>query len=622
MFNNPASEFIYIRTYSRWLEDKKRREVWEETVDRYVGFLLEEKGSLIPDKVLRKIREKIVNFEVMPSMRALWTAGSAAKFDNTCMYNCSYANIESIESFGEALYILMCGAGFGFSVENKYVNKLPTVTPLQDTYKYIKIKIVDDKAGWADSVKQLMTALYAGHDVEFDYSALRPKGARLMTMGGRSSGPAPLITLHSFIREVFSKAQGRKLTSLECHDILNQIAESVVVGGVRRSSEISLSDLDDIDMRNAKNWPMPSRRAMANNSAVYLDKPSAVEFLKEWGSLAASGTGERGLFNLTAARNSSPSRRDKNLIMGTNPCSEILLRDKQFCNLSEVVIRPEDDLDTLFDKVETATWLGIIQSTFTYFPYLSKKWKDNCEEERLLGVSLTGQMDNEKLLTPDTLKALKNKVIKVAKHASSKMGINMPTAITCVKPSGTVSQLVDCASGLHPRFSKYYIRRYRISVTDPLFKLLKEQNIKLTPENNQTEENADTWVVAFPIAAPDGVTKDQVSALDQLEWYKKLKTNWCEHNASITVYVKDEEWFEVGNWVYKNWDIINGVAFLPFDGGKYQQAPYEELTKEQYVEMHKNMPFINYSKLSSYELEDSSEGAKTFSCVGDKCDLI
>ena len=625
-FSSESSKFVYTRTYSRWIDELKRRETWEETVNRYVDFIKKERGDLIPKKVIKKIREKILNFEVMPSMRALWTAGEAAAFDNTAMYNCSFRTVNSIDSFSEALYVLMCGTGFGYSVELSEIVKLPVIQQINNSKNAIPYTVKDTKAGWADSVNFLIDNLYNGQEVNIDYNLLRPKGARLKTMGGRSSGPAPLIALHAFIKEVFSNAQGRQLTSLECSDIMNQIAESVVVGGVRRSSEISFSDLNDELMRNAKNFPFPPRRYMSNNSAIYYQKPSAIDFLKEWSSLASSGSGERGISNLLSARQMSPDRRMKELIRGSNPCHEIQLRDKQFCNLSEVVIRDHDDLDSLLEKVETATWIGVIQSTFTNFPYLSKEWKENCEEERLLGVSLTGQLDNPKVLTVDALKALKSRAIKTAKKASQKMNINMPTAITCIKPSGTVSQLVDSSSGIHPRFAKYYIRRYRISATDPLLKMLKDQGIDMFPENGQElldKSEVSTWVLSFPIKAPEkSIIKDELSAIDQLEWYKKVQVNWCEHNVSMTVYVKDNEWFEVGNWVYKNWDIVNGISFLPFDGGKYKQAPYEEITKDQYEKMLKKMPKIDYSQLSKYEMEDNTEGAKSYNCTGDRCEIV
>jgi len=627
MFKNEASKFVYTRTYSRWIEDLKRRENWEETVDRYITFISSERGKLIPPKVLKKIREKIINLEVMPSMRALWTAGEAARSDNTVMYNCSFSSLSSPQDFAENLYILMCGTGWGFSVQKEYTENskhLPIIPVIDPTIKQT-YSIEDSKTGWADSIKILMEHLFVGENIEFDYSKLRPRGARLLTMGGRSGGPESLVVLHNFIREVFFNAQNRKLRPIDLHDISNQIAESVVVGGVRRSSEISLSDLDDEDMKNAKVWPFPLRRAMANNSAVYGEKPSAVRFLKEWSSLALSGTGERGIFNLESARLNSPSRRDKSLISGTNPCGEILLRNKQFCNLSEVIIRADDDLDSLLEKVETATWIGAIQSTFTHFPYLSKEWKNNCEEERLLGVSLTGQMDNPKILTEDHLKALRNKAIKIAKHASEKLEINVPTAITCVKPSGTVSQLVDSASGIHARFAKHYIRRYRISSNDPLCKMLMNQGISLTPENGQenlTEDKINTYVIEFPIKAPDKcITRNDLTALDQLNWYKKVQENWCEHNASMTVYVKENEWFDVGNWVYNNWERVNGLSFLPYDGGHYKLAPYEEITKEKYNKLIEKQVKIDYTKLNEYEKDDNTEGAKSYSCTGERCEI-
>jgi hypothetical protein len=760
VFKNDAAEFVYTRTYSRWREADKRRETWEETVDRYVSFIKDQRGDKIPPKVLKKIRQYILSFDVMPSMRAMWAAGDAALQDNTTIYNCSFSKVNAIESFSECLYILMCGTGFGFSVRRVAVNELPEI-PTINTEGSGTLVVEDSRAGWANSVKELVSSLYQGKDLSMDYSLLRPKGARLKSMGGRSSGPAPLIGLHEFIRQTFAKAQGRKLLDIECHDIQNKVAEIVVVGGVRRSSEISLSDLDSDSMMNAKTGAFPLHRYMANNSAIYDHKPSAVQFLKEWSSLAASGSGERGIFNLDSARKRSPKRRDSSKIEGVNPCvigsteiltkdgykridslvgipveiwngfewslvtpaitglnqdvltvtfdngrsltctkyhtfhiltpytwnsekvkaldlqpgmklikhelpvteqllksennnrdvtvvnvvqsgtadivycfnepkrhlgifngvitgqcGEILLRDKQFCNLSEVILRQEDDVDTLIDKVETATWIGVIQSTFTYFPYLSKEWKENCEEERLLGVSITGQMDNRELLTPDVLKALKRKAIKVAKHASEKMDINMPSAITCVKPSGTVSQLVDSASGIHTRYSQYYIRRYRISSMDPLYRMLKDQGVPMNPEVGQIPENATTWVLEFPVKAPtDCITRNDLTAIEQLEH------NWCEHNASATIYVKDQEWFEVGNWVYKNWDSINGVSFLPHDGGIYELAPYEEINKDKYNKLVKEFPKIDYSQLSRYELEDQTEGSQNLACVSGVCEI-
>jgi ribonucleoside-diphosphate reductase alpha chain len=622
MFKNEVAEFIYKRTYSRWIEKEGRREEWPETIERFISFLISKTGKKIPEKTIRKIRKYMTEFAVMPSMRMLWAAGPAAEKDNTVIYNCSFAKINCVEVFSECLHILMCGTGFGFSVEQNETEKLPSIPEIKSGKDIAKVIIEDSREGWADSVKTLMNSLYKGQNLYFDYSQLRPEGTRLITMGGRSSGPQPLIKLHDFLRETMHNAQGRKLSTLECHDIANQIAEIVVAGGVRRSSQISLSDLDDEEMRHAKDWPFPIRRAMANNSAIYRELPSAADFLVEWGVLAKSGSGERGIFNLLSAQNKAPSRRYAPLIQGTNPCGEIMLRDMEFCNLSEVVVREDDDLDTLLDKVETATWIGVLQSTFTHFPYLRKEWQKNCTVERLLGVSLTGQMDNPFLMNSEVLKALKSRVIRISRKASTLLGVNMPVATTCVKPSGTVSQLVDSASGCHPRYSQYYIRRYRISATDPLFVMLKDQGVPCNPENGQDAKTATTWVFEFPVKSPEGcITRKDLSAMDQLKHYKNLQLNWCEHNASMTVYVKEDEWFEVGNWVYKNWDIINGVSFLPYDGGHYKLAPYEEIDHYTYESLIKKFPDINYSKLSQYELEDATQGSKEYACVGDKCDI-
>ncbi len=621
LFKNEVAEFIYKRTYSRWIEEENRREDWPETIERFIGFIKEERPD-IPEKTQNKIRKYMLEFAVMPSMRFLWAAGPAAKADNTTIYNCSFAKMNSVEAFAECLYVLMCGTGFGFSVEGEEIDKLPEIPVIQSGQPLPKINIEDSKAGWADSVKTLMYNLYEGQNVYFNYDFIRPEGARLKTMGGRASGPAPLVKLHDFLRETMHNAQGRKLTPLEAHDICNQIAEIVVVGGVRRSSQISLSDLDDEDMRHAKDWPYPIKRAMANNSAIYREKPTAAQFLQEWGSLAQSGTGERGIFNLEAAQSKAPSRRYAPLIQGTNPCGEIMLRDMEFCNLSEVVVRPKDDLDSLLDKVETAAWLGVIQSSFTDFPYLRKQWKKNCDTEALLGVSLTGQMDNPSVLSSEALKALKSRVIRISRKASGILGTKMPVATTCVKPSGTVSQLVDSASGVHPRYSQYYIRRYRIAARDPLFTMMKDMGIPCHPENGQTEENASTWVLEFPVKSPEGcITRKDVTAMDQLKHYKNLQHNWCEHNASMTVYVREDEWFEVGNWVYQNWDIVNGVSFLPYDGGHYELAPYEEIDVHTYERLIKTLPLIDYNMLSKYELEDNTQGKQELACVGDKCDI-
>lgn len=654
MFNNDAAEFIYYRTYSRWRDDLGRRENWPETVDRYMDYIQQQCDDRVPLKVFKKIKEKILNMDALPSMRLLWAAGKAAESSNCCGYNCSFLNIDSVDSFAECLYLLCCGCGVGFSVEKRHINKLPDVPALsqEDAAKILNQEpflfvVPDSKEGWADSIKIQMNNLYQGRPVKFDYSLIRKQGDRLKTMGGRASGPAPLINLHDFVNRVFEEARGRKLKPIECHDIVNKIGEIVVAGGTRRSAEISLSDLSDDEMAKAKLWPFPVHRAMSNNSAVYLEKPTAVRFLEEWSILAKSGTGERGIFNLQAARENAPERREGKRIEGENPCGEIALRNMQFCNLSTVVVRSDDDLDDLLEKVETATWIGAIQSSLTDFPYLRKSWKKNCDEERLLGVSITGQMDNPKIFTKDTLLALKKKAIKVAKHAAKILKINTPTAITCVKPEGTVSQLANTSSGVHPRYSEYYIRRYRISSSDPLLRLMKAQGINLSPENGQrksdwdkaddgdihacsiyqkgkkwTEDKVNTWVVSFPIKAPkESITRDKFNEMQQLEWVKMVQENWAEHSVSATIYVKDDQWFNVGNWVYNHWDKINGLSFLPYDGGKYEQAPYEEISKEQYEELTSQYIKIDYSLLSHYEKEDNTTGAKSLACSGGACEI-
>lgn len=620
MFPNEAAEFVYVRTYSRWIDEEKRRETWPETVARYIKFVKEQRPN-VPAKVLRKIQAQMLNFGVLPSMRLLWAAGPAAARDNTCIYNCSYLDITDLDCFGEALFILMCGTGVGFGVTK--VDQLPEV-PVFDplTMRYFPFEVPDSKEGWADSVKFLLHSLYSGNSVDFDYTQIRQRGSRLNVFGGRASGPEPLVKLHAYIKDTVGQAQGRKLTELEVHDIMCEIAEIVVVGGVRRSSLISLSSINNEEMRNAKQWPFPIRRAMANNSAVYIDKPSSVEFMREWTHLAASGTGERGICNLGAAQRNAPARRKGNEIRGFNPCHEIALRSRQYCNLSTVIVRPDDDIDSILDKVETATWMGTIQASFTHFPYLRPEWKQNCEEEALLGVSLSGQMDNIGLLDIVALKAAKRKAIKVNEQAAKILGINPAAAITCGKPEGTTSQLTASGSGCHPWYSPYFIRRYRINGSDPLYYMMRDQGFQFSPENGQTAENATTWVVSFPCKAPEGaIMRNTMDAMAQLEWYKHIQTNWCEHNQSITVYVKDDEWLKVGNWVYENWDIVNGVSFLPYDNGKYQQAPYEEITEEQYEAMKASMSQIDYSQLVHYEVDDNTEGAKSYACVGDKCDL-
>lgn len=641
-FDTPLQEFVYTRTYSKWLPQSKRRETFDETVSRYIDFLRHMRGDRIPEKVLRKAEEYLLSLDDMPSMRLLWSAGPAAERCNVCAFNCAYASVDNPRAFAETLYILMNGTGQGFSVENRHVSKLPVVPGFTGSGagEYV---IEDSKEGWADSVYALMSSLWSGRDLSMVYKAIRPEGSRLITFGGRASGPAPLLTLHNFIRETFSKAQGRHLTPKENHDLKCQVAEIVVVGGVRRSSLISLSDLDDPQMAAAKEWPFPPRRSMANNSAVYREKPSASRFLSEWAHLANSGTGERGIFNLAGARATSPARRKAGTIQGTNPCGEILLRSKGFCNVTSVVARADDDLDDLLQKVETATWLGAIQSTFTDFQYLSRGWKKNCDEERLLGVSITGMYDNYLLLSdPTILTAMKQKALKVAAHAAKKLGVPMSAAVTCVKPEGTGSLVVNSSSGAHPRHSPYYKRRFRISATDPLFKMLRDQGLKFVPEVGQRDKDwgqndnctiyepgrrwssskVRTWVCEFPVKSPDGaVCRSDVSALDHLGHYLRTKRHWCEHNPSITISVRPEEWFSVGEAVYKNWDDINGVSFLPYDGGHYDLAPYEEVTREEYLKQTASFPKLDYSQLSKYETEGSEEDPGNFACTGGQCEL-
>lgn len=620
-WKNPSQEFVYVRTYARYIDHLSRRESWPETIERVISFLKEERPS-VPSKVWTKLEKYMLNLDVLPSMRLVWAAGPAASRCNVPIYNCSFLAMTDVTAFAEMLYVLMCGTGVGFSVQAADVAQLPEIPKFSLQPDVIKSKVEDSKEGWADSLKLLMEHLYQGRQVEFDYSAIRPKGARLQVMGGRASGPEPLILLHKFVTDLFYSAQGRQLKPIEVHDICNKVAEIVVVGGVRRSSQISLSDLSDEEMRHAKDWPCPLHRFMANNSAVYLAKPSAIDFMREWHSLAASGSGERGIFNLGAVRATAPKRRQPNQIVGTNPCGEIALRDKQFCNLSTIIVRPDDTLDTLLDKVETAAWIGTIQASFTHFPYLRKEWADNCKEEALLGISLSGQMDNSQILTKQVLAELKQKAVRINKLAAQLLHINPAAAVTCGKPEGTTSQLTFSGSGCHPWYSKYFIRRYRISASDPLCQLLKDSGAPLIPEVGQTWETASTLVVEFPCKSPEGaVLRSQVSAIDQLKWYKRVQTNWCEHNQSITVYVKPEEWLEVGNWVYKNWDIACGLSFLPYDGGHYQLAPYEEIEEAEYEERLAKFPTLNYGELWRYEVSDQTEGAKTYACVGDKCEL-
>jgi ribonucleoside-triphosphate reductase len=625
------SQFIAKSRYSRFLPTVNRREHWEETVNRYMVFmynhLKETKDYTMSDDLYKEIKDCIVNLEVMPSMRAIMTAGKALERDNTAGYNCSYLPIDDPKAFDEAMYILLCGTGVGFSVEQKYVNQLPEV-PDQLFDSETTISVADSKEGWAKALRQLIALLYSGEVARFDLSKIRPAGARLKTFGGRASGPGPLDELFRFVISKFKGAAGRKLTSLECHDILCKIGEVVVVGGVRRSAMISLSDLEDDRMRNAKSgqwWEQNGQRALANNSATYNTKPDIGQFLQEWTSLYNSHSGERGIFSRAASKSQAAKngRRDSNYDFGTNPCSEIILRPYQFCNLTEVVVRAEDTVESLARKVRIATILGTFQSTLTHFPYLRKIWQKNTEEERLLGVSLTGILDNHWMgevceSTAENLKQLRSIAIDANSEFADSLGIPRSTAITCVKPSGTVSQLVDSASGIHARHSSYYIRRVRGDKKDPLSTFLTVAGV---PAEDCVMRPDSTVVFSFPMKAPEGARlRDDLTALQHLDLWLMYQRHWCEHKPSVTISVKEDEWMDVGAWVWRHFDEVSGVSFLPWDGGTYRQAPYEECSKEVYEELLSKMPaHIDWNLLS--EKDDNVEGAQTLACVAGHCEI-
>lgn len=619
--------FIALSRYARWLPEENRRETFGETTERYVGNVVESK--FIGD-IVNEIEQAILDLEVMPSMRAMMTAGKAAMRDNTCMYNCAYLSVDDPKAFDEAMFILLCGTGVGFSVERQYVTKLPDV-PDQLFNSDTTVVVKDSKEGWAKAYRQVLSLLWAGEIPKWDVSGVRPAGAKLKTFGGRASGPAPLVDLFQFTIDKFKGSAGRKLSSIECHDIMCKIGEVVVVGGVRRSAMISLSNLSDDRMRHAKSgqwWETQAQRGLANNSVCYTEKPDVETFLREWTALVESKSGERGVFNRVASKKQAEKygRRDSNHEFGTNPCSEIILRPYQFCNLTEVVIRATDTIEDLERKVRLATILGTIQSTYTHFPYLRKIWQRNTEEERLLGVSLTGIMDNPLMTSKNkglekTLDHLRQIAVHTNVEWADRLGIPASTAITCVKPSGTVSQLVDSASGIHTRHSPYYIRTVRGDNKDPLTQLMIDQGVPSEPEIHKPEQ---TTVFSFPVKSPDVcVTRDDVTAIEQLETWLMYQRNWCEHKPSVTVSVKDDEWFEVGAFVYKHFDEMSGVSFLPHDGGSYQQAPYQECTKEEYLELLKVMPkSIDWTKLSEYELDDTTSGMQTMACSGDVCEIV
>lgn len=614
---------IHRTRYARYLDEHGRRETWEETVQRYVDNVIGDKAEGLEEA----LKNAILNMEVMPSMRAMMTAGEALNRDHVAGYNCSYLPVDHPRAFDETLYILMCGTGVGFSVERQYVSQLPEIPEdLKETATIITVK--DSKIGWATALKELIALMYAGQIPSWDLSKLRPAGARLKTFGGRSSGPEPLDRLFKFVVEVFKKAKGRKLSSIEAHDIMCKIGECVVVGGVRRSALISLSNLSDDRMRHAKSgqwWEKEPQRALANNSVCYTEKPDFESFLREWTSLYESKSGERGIFYRNAAKKQAAKngRRDIGHEFGTNPCSEIILRPYQFCNLSEVVVREDDSLDDLLRKVEYATVLGTIQATFTNFRYLRSIWRKNTEEERLLGVSLTGVMDHPVLSKTtnqarEWLEKMREHAVSVNADWASRLGIPVSAAITCVKPSGTVSQLTDSASGLHPRYSRYYIRRIRNDMKDPLSAFLSEQGVPWEVDNL----NSSSAVFSFPQKAPESaVLRNDMGAIEQMEHWLMMQEAWCEHKPSITVYYRDDEFLALGQWVLEHFDMISGVAFLPHSDHTYAQAPYEEITEEQYNELVKAMPEkINWEEF--IEEYDNTTGTQTLACHGGSCELI
>ncbi|MFP4616661.1 MAG: ATP cone domain-containing protein [Candidatus Paceibacterota bacterium] len=626
---NPLAEFIYYRTYSRWMEEEGRRETWIETVDRYMDFMKENLGDKFKKEEYKELREAILNQEVMPSMRLMWSAGKAARRTNVCAYNCSFIAPRKLRDLGEIVYLSMCGAGVGFSVESQHVEALPQIKK-QTGEELPKHVIADSKEGWADALVLGLETWFSGKDIKFDYSQVRPRGSKLKTMGGKSSGPEPLMDLLKFAREKVLARQGRRLSTLDVHDIICKIGEVVVAGGARRSALISLSDLDDPAMRDAKKgefYVTEPQRSMANNSVVYNEKPSEAEFLDEWLALMKSQSGERGIFNRGSLEKQLPERRwklfaDKIDFSGANPCCEIVLRSKQFCNLSEVVARSGDTKKDLLRKARLAAMLGTYQSSLTNFGYLSKEWEENCKEERLLGVSITGQWDCEEARKSEVLQSVKKEAIKTNQEYAKRLGINPSTAVTCVKPSGTVSQLVDASSGMHPRYAKYYIRRVRISDTDSLFQMLKDQGVPFHPEVGQSIENANTYVLDFPVKAPEGaVTSGDLDSRKQLEYWKKLKENYTEHNPSVTITVSSDEWISTAHWLYNNWDIIGGLSFLPKTDHVYRLAPYEEIDEERYKELSKRFTDIDFSKIVTYEGDDNTEGAKEYACVAGGCSI-
>lgn len=636
-FPSSYQEFIHLSRYSRWLPEEGRRETWEETVNRYFKFFdehLKENHKFKLEKAVREeLRLAVLNLDVMPSMRCIMTAGEALKREPIAGYNCAYIAVDNTRAFDEILYVLMCGTGIGFSVETKFVEQLPVVA--EDFYKTdTTIVVADSKLGWAKALKELIHLLYSGQIPKWDVSKVRPAGSILKVFGGRASGPEPLVQLFQFCVNTFRRASGRRLTTLECHDIICKIAEIVVVGGVRRSALISLSDLNDDRMRTAKSgawWEDNIQRALANNSFVAKEKPDVGLFMKEWLSLYESKSGERGIFSRKACREQveKHGRRDPEHDWGVNPCSEIILRSREFCNLTEVVVRANDNIQDINNKLRLATILGTIQSTLTNFKYVGRKWKENCEEERLLGVSLTGIMDNEITngkkhkteMLGDILDQMRSSCVEVNKEWSAKLKINQSAAITCIKPSGSVSQLVDSSSGIHARHSPYYIRTVRADKKDPLAKMMIDAGF---PVEDDITKPHHTCVFSFPMKSPENaIYRDDMSAIEQLELWLLYQRHYCEHKPSITVTVREKEWPEVGAWVWNHFNEMSGVSFLPHSDHVYKQAPYQEITKEEYGEWLKKMPKeIDWTLLQNYEKDDQTTGVQILACTGNSCELI
>lgn len=614
-------DFIHLSRYARYLTSESRRETWEETVDRYCNFFKQKFNNKID---MSEIREAILKQDIMPSMRCLMTAGKALSRDNVAGFNCSYLPVDNPRAFDETLYILTCGTGVGFSVEKQFVDKLPTVSEeFQETGTVIHV--ADSKMGWAVSFRELISLLYSGRIPTWDTSKVRKAGERLKTFGGRASGSAPLENLFNFTTQIFKNAAGRKLNSLECHDILCKVGDIVVVGGVRRSALISLSDLTDDRMRIAKSgawWEQNQQRALANNSVAYESKPDMAQFMFEWQALYMSHSGERGIFNRQAAKKFSPARRDTEWLFGTNPCSEIVLRPNQFCNLSEVIVRPEDTLESLKTKVRLATIVGTMQSSLTDFRYLRSVWKTNTEEEALLGVSLTGIMDNITLSSINDkakhwLKELKKYAIEINASTAKSCNVNKSSAITCVKPSGTVSQLTNSASGIHPRHNSYYIRTVRQDNKDPLTVFMKDKGFIHEPAIGKEDS---TTIFSFAMKSPDGaIMRDKKTAIEQLEHWLMFQESWCEHKPSITVYVREHEWLQVGAWVYDHFEIMSGVSFLPYDNGNYKQAPYTDCNRKKFLDVKKKTPVVDWGEFM--ETEDNTTSSQELACTAGSCEI-